>query len=151
MSLTGNEYLDIVKNTPLVAIDLIIRDREGRVLLGKRTNYPAKGYWFVPGGRIMKDERLEHAFDRILFRETGIRKKITDATLKGVYQHLYDTNFFEVHGISTHYVVIAYELHLGVLPQIISDSQHSEMKWFTLDELRQDPEVHENARDYFKS
>jgi hypothetical protein len=47
---------------PLVSIDLIIRDNADRVLLGLRNNEPAKGYFFVPGGIILKDCRyLKHS------------------------------------------------------------------------------------------
>ena len=60
-----------VRLGPIVAIDLIIRDESDRVLLGFRTNEPAKGVYFVPGGRIWKDERISDAFERILKAETG--------------------------------------------------------------------------------
>jgi colanic acid biosynthesis protein WcaH len=33
-----------------VSIDLIVRDADGRVLLGLRNNRPARDWWFVPGG-----------------------------------------------------------------------------------------------------
>ncbi|WP_338091415.1 NUDIX domain-containing protein [Sodalis ligni] len=54
----------------MVSIDLIIED-VGEYLLGYRTNRPASGSWFVPGGRILKDENLETAFKRIISTETG--------------------------------------------------------------------------------
>ncbi|TOB15241.1 NUDIX domain-containing protein, partial [Vibrio parahaemolyticus] len=46
----------VVASTPLVSIDLIIRNSKRQILLGQRTNRPAQGFWFVPGGRICKDE-----------------------------------------------------------------------------------------------
>ena len=50
--LNNDEFAQVVRNAPLVAIDLIIRDPEQRVLVGLRMNEPAKGKWFVPGGTI---------------------------------------------------------------------------------------------------
>jgi hypothetical protein len=35
------EFLDVVRLTPLIAIDLIAVDDRGRVLLGRRVNRPA--------------------------------------------------------------------------------------------------------------
>ena len=62
MFLTDDKFLDVIKATPLVAIDLIIKNSSGFVLLGKRFNRPARGFWFVPGGRIRKDETLENQY-----------------------------------------------------------------------------------------
>lgn len=39
--LTEIDFLDVVRLTPLVAIDLIVRDAEARVLIGHRRNRPA--------------------------------------------------------------------------------------------------------------
>jgi len=50
----------------LVSIDLIIRNARDEVLLGLRSNEPAKGFYFVPGGMIRKGERLGEAFASIL-------------------------------------------------------------------------------------
>lgn len=62
--LAQHEFLEIVRLTPLVSIDLIVLDQAGDVLLGRRVNRPAQGMWFVPGGRIRKDETLADAFKR---------------------------------------------------------------------------------------
>jgi colanic acid biosynthesis protein WcaH len=64
--ITDNEFSCVVRCAPLPSIDLIIRDSERRVLVGLRTNEPAKDYYFVPGGVIRKNETLELAFARIL-------------------------------------------------------------------------------------
>ena len=74
--LNKDEFAQVVRNTPLVAIDLIIRDPDQCVLVGLRTNEPAKGKWFVPGGAVRKDERLADAFVRIVKAETGIEASI---------------------------------------------------------------------------
>ena len=66
MTLSDSEFVDVVRNTPLVSIDLIISDPMGAILMGWRNNEPAKDTWFVPGGRIRKNERIAEAFERIL-------------------------------------------------------------------------------------
>jgi len=144
------EFAQVVRLTPLVSIDLILRDSEGKVLVGLRTNEPAKGLWFVPGGRIEKDERLADAFARILSVETGLSLPMTQSRLLGVYEHLYDANRFEAPGYGTHYVVIARELRLDRRPDIKTDDQHSAMRWMRPDEILAAPDVHENTKAYFR-
>ena len=65
MKKEDKHILEIIKATPLVSIDLIIRNPSHKILLGKRINRPAKDYWFVPGGRIIKNETIAHALKRI--------------------------------------------------------------------------------------
>ncbi|MBW8834431.1 MAG: NUDIX domain-containing protein, partial [Burkholderia sp.] len=92
--LTEIDFLDVVRLTPLVAIDLLVRDADGRVLLGHRRNRPARGTWFVPGGRILKDETLDAAFSRIADAELGIAKLArSSARFEGVVEHHYSDNF----------------------------------------------------------
>src|SRR5687767_7562775 len=45
MRLDDDKFLKIIEATPLVSIDLIIRNAQGQVLLGKRLNRPAQGFW----------------------------------------------------------------------------------------------------------
>jgi len=102
MRLGREEFLEVVERAPLVSIDVIVRRGDGRVLLGRRTNEPAKDFWFVPGGRIYKNERLEAAFRRICEAELGKPFAIGEAKFLGVFEHLYPTNFAGQPGTGTH-------------------------------------------------
>ncbi|MGM2776575.1 NUDIX domain-containing protein, partial [Bacillus cereus group sp. Bce015] len=88
--------------------DLIIRNSCNQVLLGLRTNRPAQGFWFVPGGRIGKDETFEQAFLRLTQLELGYPIPLNEASFLGPYQHLYSDNFSGT-DFSTHYVVLGYQ------------------------------------------
>ena len=55
MFLRQEDFATVVRSTPLVSLDFIVENSRGEFLLGKRTNRPAQGYWFVPGGRVAKD------------------------------------------------------------------------------------------------
>jgi colanic acid biosynthesis protein WcaH len=149
MRLGREQFLEVVERTPLVSIDLIVRRGDGRVLLGRRTNEPAKGCWFVPGGRIRKNERLADAFRRICEAELGKPFAISDAKFLGVFEHLYPTNFAEKPGTGTHYVVLAYELCVGGLPEKLPADQHGEFDWFNVQGILKTGAVHENTRAYF--
>lgn len=142
------DWLQVVRHAPLVSIDLILRDSQGRVLLGLRENEPARASWFVPGGVIRKDETLNAAFARIARAELGLTLERRLASLLGVYEHHYTANFALEPGLSTHYVVLAHTLGLDgdFAP---ADRQHRELRWFALAELLASPTVHANVKAYF--
>ena len=100
--LDHDTFKNVVKHAPLFAMDLVIINPEKKVLLGKRTNSPAKGYWFVPGGRVYKNEPLDQAFQRISQDELGICLQRKNSRLLGLYEHFYDDSVFG-NDISTHY------------------------------------------------
>lgn len=150
MKLDKERFIKVIDATPLVAIDLIIEDENKKILLGKRMNKPAQGYWFVPGGRIRKNETIEFAFKRILTDELSVQCDFSTARLHGAYDHIYDDNFAGLESINTHYVVIAYRLNLDRNTHFHFDQQHSDMAWFSVDELLSSKEVHENTKNYFR-
>lgn len=145
------DFLDVVRLTPLVAIDLIVRDTSERVLIGHRRNRPARGTWFVPGGRILKDETLDAAFVRITDAELGVAKLARDgARFEGVFEHHYADNFAGEPGVSTHYIVLAYALQLTGDAAVGRPDQHSDYLWLTPAELLARDDVHENTKAYFR-
>ncbi|MBU7437333.1 GDP-mannose mannosyl hydrolase [Paraburkholderia fungorum] len=149
--LTEIDFLDVVRLTPLVAIDLIVRDAEARVLIGHRRNRPARDTWFVPGGRIHKDETLDAAFARIADAELGIaRLARSTARFEGVFEHHYEDNFAAEPGVSTHYIVLAYALQLTSSVPVGRLDQHSEYLWLSPAALLARPDVHENTKAYFR-
>jgi len=134
----------VVENAPLISIDFIVKDNNGKILLGKRVNEPAKGYWFTIGGRIFKNETIENAQKRILKEELNYEKEFNPKFI-GIYEHFYDTGF---HNIPTHYVNLAYEIEIKLYE--LPKEQHSEYRWFELEELLEAGDVHKYVKDYFK-
>lgn len=151
IKLSQEAFLAVVKHAPLVSIDVILRDEDQRVLLGQRQNKPAQGYWFVPGGRIRKNETRENAFRRITGQELGFQLELENARFKGVYEHLYDDNFSGTDGIGTHYVVLAYEYALESTFPLQADNQHAELRWMTVEELLSNGQVHPYTKQYFSN
>ncbi|WP_419834059.1 GDP-mannose mannosyl hydrolase [Endozoicomonas atrinae] len=141
-------FKTVVASTPLVSIDLIIRNSQDQVLLGLRNNRPAQGYWFVPGGRIQKDERLDDAFRRLVTVELGTTAEFDQASFLGPYQHFYPDNF-SGDTFSTHYVVLGYELMLDIDLNDLPVQQHQDYRWCTVDELLASEQVHQHTKDYF--
>ena len=139
------DFQRVVEHAPLFAIDLIIVNGDNQILVGKRKNAPAKGYWFVPGGRVFKNETIDVAFKRICKTELGTEFDRSDSELLGIYDHFYDESAFS-DAISTHYINAA---HLILLPHsrpINIKAQHSAMRWLNFSQLEQEPMVHHYSR-----
>lgn len=144
------DFLQVVKNAPLVSIDLMVQNEAGKYLLGMRLNEPAKGSWFVPGGRIHKNETLDQAFRRITLAELGVSFERQVAPLHGVYEHFYETNAGEQIGFGTHYVVLAHRLQLRESDlKLPEQEQHQVWRWMSADAIRVDEQISKFSRDYF--
>ncbi len=149
MEISKDNFINIIRQVPLVSIDLIVKDSNGKCLLGLRSNAPARDNWFVPGGRIKKGERLADAFKRITKNELCTELDINNARFLGVFEHLYDTNFAGEPDVGTHYVVLAYEMLLTVAPQQLPKDQHCQWQYFPIDSLFKHPQVHKYTKNYF--
>lgn len=147
MFLSQEDFATVVRATPLISIDLVVENPAGEYLLGLRTNRPAQGFWFVPGGRVQKDETLADAFARLTEAELGQRFTLADGEFYGVWQHFYDDNF-SGKDFSTHYIVLGFRLRVNDALKL-PDAQHSSYLWLTPEQLLARDDVHENSRAYF--
>jgi colanic acid biosynthesis protein WcaH len=137
-----DDWATIVENAPIVSVDLLVRHRGG-LLLGKRTNEPAKGYWFVSGGRVKKGETRNEAVHRVAEEELGVSVEIVEPL--GAFEHIYDTS--DVEGVETkHYLATGYVVDV-VCGQVQTDEQHVDLQVF---HSAPDP-LHEHVRDYFEA
>lgn len=138
----NDEWRTIVANVPIVSVDLVIR-HDGGVLLGRRTNEPVKGYWFVPGGRVLKGETCREAVHRIAEGELDIEVEIVESL--GAFEHRYECS--DVAGVdSKHYLANGYVADV-VNGELHPDDQHDEFRVF-----RSSPEpCHEYVRAYVES
>lgn len=138
------EWTTIIRNVPLVSVDLVVRHGDG-VVLGRRTNEPAKGEWFVPGGTVFKHERLADAVHRVAKTELGVDVEIHRRL--GVYEHFYDTA--EVEGVGgKHYVPIGF-LVTARDADLRPDDQHAAVRVFEppFDEIDLHPYVRRYLED----
>lgn len=137
------DWRTVVENVPIVSVDLIVK-HDGGVVLGRRTNEPGKGVWFVPGGRVRKGERLEAAVHRVAREELGVDVEI-DHSL-GVDEHHWDTSEFPDIG-AKHHVPVAYVVSI-VGETFDPDDQHDALRVFQppFDEIELHPFVERYLR-----
>ena len=157
MFLSKPNFAEIVRNTPLVSIDLcILKGR--KILLGKRLNPPAENFFFVPGGRIYKSELKKDSLKRILRDELGFTLKTNHEEFirdLGSYEHFYNNNFMNNKNFGTHYVVLAFLIPYKYLIKNINQKiheQHSEYIWVDLENIKDnDLNIHQYTLQYFKN
>mgnify|MGYP001305484142 CR=1 FL=1 len=148
--LSNEDFRKAVDMLPLVSIDLLLRNSDGAYLLGLRRNPPAKDTWFVPGGRIRKNETLAHALARIAREELSLALPASAWTPKGVYEHFYSVNFAEEQGRATHYIVLAFEASVAAGAFAFPLGQHRSYRWMSPGVAGAHPDVHPYTQAYFK-
>ncbi len=117
-------YKQIHANVPIPCVDVVLLDGK-KVLLGLRTNPPAKGSYWFPGGRVYKGETLKDAAIRKMKEETGLTVSII-AHL-GSDETIFPDSIFgwPTHSINNLFLVRAKKKQL-----ITGDNQHSDWQWF---------------------
>ncbi|MBR9911284.1 MAG: GDP-mannose mannosyl hydrolase [Gammaproteobacteria bacterium] len=149
MKLPIDTFKTIIANTPLISMDLVVYNPAGQVLLGERLNHPAQGSWFVPGGRILKDEHFDQAFKRLTQDELGVECTLQQADFLGPFEHHYPDNFTGT-DFSTHYVVLGYKLLLDLSLSELPCAQHGSYQWFDPQDALASDKVHLHTKWYLE-
>jgi colanic acid biosynthesis protein WcaH len=126
--LVKRSFASVVKNTPLVSMDLIIKNKQGKYLLNLRGNPPAYNKWFFFGGRIPKakdreqsfNEIFEEAFNELIEREFHgkLKADFKNTQFTKLMVHQYEEDF-DGKTVSIEdgfqYVVLCYEFEAELL------------------------------------
>lgn len=149
--LSQSQFRQLVDLGPLVSMDLLVLNERDELLLGQRVHRPAQGTWFVPGGRLRKNERLDDAFVRLTQGELGLAISRQEAMWVGVFEHFYaDSALAEAgQGPATHYVVLAHQIRLPAdCLEHLPSEQHSRFAWWPLADIPQHANVHPMTQAY---
>ncbi len=95
--LPSSLFNKIMKCLPIVSVEALIAMDEGLLFLRRKIK-PAKGEWWLPGGRIRKNESLLDALRREVREETNL--ELTSCRLINVYSRV----FPERHDITIAYL-----------------------------------------------
>lgn len=146
--LSRGEFKSGVQSLPLISVDLLVVNDRNELLMGMRKNEPAKGYWFVPGGRILKNEPLSRAFARLTQDELGKVFRLEDCSFAGVFEHFYDVDFSGDSQASTHYIVLAYIIRVDAEFSSNSFSQHESYQWSGFGDSLKNSNIHDYTKAY---
>jgi len=118
------QYDIILKLVPIACVDVCIVSSKG-VLLVKRNTEPAKGQWWVPGGRVYKGEMLRDCAYRKCQEEVNLHCSIgpivhTDETV-------FDTgpNGVPVHSINVCFLAVPHTNKIEI------DTYIDDFAWFS--------------------
>lgn len=120
------DYKNIVEQMPIVCIDAVIMNQKGQYLLIRRKNEPLLGEYWVPGGRLLKNESLHDAVLRKVSQELGIGSRIIMPL--GVYEDFFDKSPLNpVTGLHTISIVFLLMAESG---DVRLDDQSDDWGWF---------------------
>ena len=69
-------------------------------------------------------------------------------SFRGVFEHFY-TDAFVGANISTHYIVLAYEIHVDLDLKMLPSGQHNDYIFMDISQIKKDSHVHSYTQHYF--
>ena len=99
------DYENFIELMPICCVDLVIRCQR-KILLVCRNNEPAKDKWWVPGGRLLKNELLDDCALRKAKEETGLDVRIVKRLQ--TYEFFDSAANFDYVTSGTHAIVVGY-------------------------------------------
>ncbi len=124
MIIPASFYDQIVKSMPIPCIDLLITKPDQSILLVQRTNEPARGKWWFPGGRVHLGETRQNAAIRKLREEcqleahTGPKELMTQ-----------DLIFHQSDGSVIHSISTVFDVSVAAEAKVTLDAQSAAYKW----------------------
>lgn len=133
------EYKVMLENLAIPCVDVFVENDSGEVLMIKRSNEPAKGQWWFPGGRIFKRETIKDAAIRKIREEVGL--ELRSVVIVGAYETIFDEGPFGIE-TGTHSVNVLVKGSVKSFDNLETNVDHSGAKFFK--------DVDENWHSYIK-
>ena len=120
--------LKILLPIPTIGVGGVLLNSRQEVLLIKRNQAPAQGWWSIPGGKLEPGETLVDACRREFKEETSLGIEVS---------HIVAVVERKLEGF--HYVIIDFSVQLTDETECtpIANSDVAEAKWISLDDLGQ--------------
>ena len=127
MSMIPTEkYTEITSVLPILCVDVVIQNTQGKYLLVKRINEPKKGRWWPVGGRVLKGETIKQAVIRKIKEETNLNVKSVQPI--GYFELMTDANPFDL-PFQYHTVSIVFVAAIEDCQKVKLDKQSAEWKY----------------------
>ncbi len=125
--ISEKEYKKILEHVPIACVDLVIAHKN-KVLLVLRNKSPAKGNWWLVGGRVLKGESLEDAAARKALEEVGLKVSIERKI--GFYDTIFEDGPFPDLKTGVHTINVCFLARcVDEEPQIKIDKTSDHFKW----------------------
>ena len=98
--LSYENFLESLKLSPRLVVELVIANNKGEILLLKRDKEPFKGHWHLPGGFLLKGELISDCIKRLSKDELG-----TQIADNGRFMGIFENIDGDPRGHILHYVV----------------------------------------------
>ena len=116
------------QTTPKIAVNALVFNEQGEVLLVKRTD---NGLWCIPGGHVDLGETLAQACFRELFEETGLKGEVVK--LVGIYSDP-KNSLHIAQGPEWHTVRVSFQCRI-IGGTVTTSDETSEVGYFDPDHL----------------
>jgi colanic acid biosynthesis protein WcaH len=119
-------YNQILENMPIACVDIAVVS-SGKILLVLRKDAPARGQWWLPGGRVLKGEKMRDTARRKAIEEIGIDCHV------GPIIHTAETIFpdgpggIPVHSINSCFLL--YPVEATAANDVNLDDHHADCQW----------------------
>ena len=133
-------YEQILENMPIFCIDMVVYSK-GKVLLVKRKEKPAQRDWWVPGGRLFKEEKLVEGVKRKIKEEVGLKIKSIDHV--GMQEYFSDDGIYQ--NLKFHAVAAIYKVEVDE-EKVTLDETSTDYKWVS----QIDSDLHEYVQKALK-
>jgi ADP-ribose pyrophosphatase YjhB (NUDIX family) len=97
----------ISQTTPLVNVDLLVKDKKGRILLAWRDDQFCGRGWHVPGGIIRFQETLETRLQAVAAKELGVASLDHDRAPLAVTEMIHPER-----AVRSHFISLLYQCRL---------------------------------------
>lgn len=127
-------YKKILEKTIVQTLDIVFLSREMKILLWLRNNSPLKWVYYIPWWRRHKNETIYQSAIRKSKEELGIDIDPSRLVFLWVYDDIFNDSAFD--NISTHCspITFVYKLDQNEEKNLNLDSQHSDFKFFDIDD-----------------
>lgn len=99
--LSYEDFLKSFEFAPRLAVELLVENASGKLLLLQRDREPFKGYWHLPGGFLLKDETIAECVSRLAHEELATQLDYEKAEFLGIFENING----DPRGHILHYVV----------------------------------------------
>jgi len=147
--LSDEDYAKVLDNVVIACVDCILVNKDGEMLLGKRTFEPQPDWWIV-GGRMQPGESFELAATRILKRELSLAIAPSRFHYLATYSFVWARRAEspQENGSHTISIIMVAQLKDAEIAKITPNKEHEKLQWIQPKKVLRETSFHPGLRKY---